>query len=222
MSDQSGQRLPATIERLLQEERQAPAPPPQVASRVFRRLGRTLGLSAPVGSLLTTKTYLIAALLAVGAAGWLVRSRSAAAPLTIPRQATPLVGETPALPAVIATAVVASAPPQQRVEPRLHDELARESALLLAARRALVTGATDGALAILHRHARRWPHGALEQEREILFMDALAQGGRRAAEQARAEEFLRRFPGSTLADAARGHRLTGGARSSSEAPPASR
>jgi outer membrane protein assembly factor BamD (BamD/ComL family) len=54
-------------------------------------------------------------------------------------------------------------------------------------------------------HARRWPHGALEQEREILLIQALARQGDGPEARARAQRFLRRFPDSTLAATARSH-----------------
>jgi hypothetical protein len=192
--------LPTAIDRLLDEERQAPPPPPEVAARVLRRLHRTLGLSGGPASLLAGKTYLIA-LLVVGGATWvLVRSRP---PVGVTATASPIAPPAPTV--VIQPLAVSPAPPSAPRPPRA-DDLAQESALLLEARRALASGETAAALSMVRRHGRRWPHGALEQEREILLMEALARAGRPEAAQRRARAFLRRFPSSTLAETARTHR----------------
>jgi hypothetical protein len=205
MSEGSGPRLPAAIEELLRAERQAPGPAPEVVSRVFRRVGHTVGLPAAAGSLLTSaKTYVVAALLATGTAAVVARSRkppthqvSALAPaaLVVPGPVALEPPVPPPPPAVVRAAAPAPAPRD--------DGLARENALLLQARRALIAGQAASALAPLRRHARQWPHGALEQEREILMMEALARQGNRPAAHRRAEAFLRRFPDSTLAVATR-------------------
>jgi hypothetical protein len=46
------------------------------------------------------------------------------------------------------------------------------------------------------RHARRYPRGALAQEREVLAIDALLRLGRRADAEERAARFDASFPGS--------------------------
>jgi hypothetical protein len=212
MSDASHRPLPAAIERLLLAEREAPPPAPAVASRVLRRLNQTLGASVPAvgGSLLaSTKLYLAGAALAVGVAALGARMGErppdvrAIAPVSPP---APAIGPSPRPlpPAVPASRARPSAPASVPAASG-GDDLAEQSALLLAARRTLAAGNADHARQLLRRHARRWPHGALEQEREILLMDTLAASGDRAGARQRAERFLRRFGGSTLAQPARQH-----------------
>ena len=68
--------------------------------------------------------------------------------------------------------------------------------MLESATAALMRGDPSTALGTLQRHARQYPHGALSEEREVLWVKALrAQGSDAAAEQ-RAKDFKRRFPSS--------------------------
>lgn len=52
------------------------------------------------------------------------------------------------------------------------------------------------ALALTGEHARRFPHGALDQESELIAIRALLALGRAPEARARAERLLERFPGS--------------------------
>lgn len=79
------------------------------------------------------------------------------------------------------------------------DELTAERELLDVARAALARRAGRDAIAALDRHLGRFPHGALSEEREGMWIAALAILGDRVAAEARAERFQRRFPGSVLA-----------------------
>ena len=210
--------LPLAIEALLQAEREAPAPAPAVAARVFRRLGNTLGWPATgaAGSLLSSaKLYVIAALLAAGVAGTLarVRVRSTPTPASMPaaplasavaEQASPAPLE-PLRPIAAPAPALTPAPAATRSPGRRDDSLGAESAILIAARRSLEAGDAPAAVARLRTHLRRWPRGALEQEREILLIRTLAVQGDDAAAGARARRFLQRFPDSTLAEVARQH-----------------
>lgn len=74
--------------------------------------------------------------------------------------------------------------------------LARERALLEIARTAVARGDAPAALVGVERHARRFPRGALAEEREVLWIQALLVAGRRDEAGARAERFRRQFPGS--------------------------
>jgi outer membrane protein assembly factor BamD (BamD/ComL family) len=78
--------------------------------------------------------------------------------------------------------------------------LARERELLDVARAALVHGDFEDALGAVRKHETQWPHGALEEEREALAIQALAAAGRTPAADARAARFRRAFPASMLAD----------------------
>jgi len=60
------------------------------------------------------------------------------------------------------------------------DSLAHEISLLRAARAALEGGDPEEALALLHRHARLWPHGVLAEERLATRVLALCALGRLA------------------------------------------
>ncbi|HXJ18803.1 MAG TPA: hypothetical protein VMT03_01115 [Polyangia bacterium] len=84
-----------------------------------------------------------------------------------------------------------------RVEPAV--PLARELASIDGARAALARGDTSDAIARLDGYARAYPRGRLDQEAEVLRIDALSQSGRAEAARAHAREFLRRHPNSVLA-----------------------
>jgi hypothetical protein len=79
--------------------------------------------------------------------------------------------------------------------PGVAGDLETEVHLLERARIAL--GADPGAaLGLATEHARRFPGGALGQERELIAVTALVALGRRPEAQARAASLLERFPGS--------------------------
>ena len=70
------------------------------------------------------------------------------------------------------------------------------SPLILSA--ALAHGDGVGALARLALHERRFPNGALAQEREAMAIRALVLTGDREHARARADAFRARYPGSLL------------------------
>jgi hypothetical protein len=116
------------------------------------------------------------------------------APLSIP------VGELPSSRAPArADASSTSAMPSGSTTDRA-GSLAREREVIDVARAALVNGHYDEVLAAVHKHEAQWPHGALEEEREALAIQALAGAGRGAAAQERAARFHRHFPASMLSD----------------------
>lgn len=67
---------------------------------------------------------------------------------------------------------------------------------LLQQAQAELGGNPGRALALTQQHARRFPGGALSQEREAIAIQALAGLGRTAEARARAERFAAAFPGS--------------------------
>ncbi len=73
-----------------------------------------------------------------------------------------------------------------------------ELSLLERAHAALSGDDIDGATAALSQHARRFPHGRLEPEREALRVQCAAARGDREAASAARERFHRRFPDSVL------------------------
>ncbi len=77
-------------------------------------------------------------------------------------------------------------------------ELSAERALLEVARTALTRGDIAATLEAVERHAKEFPRGRLEEEREVLFIQALVQAGKRDEAQARAQAFRARFPDSLM------------------------
>jgi hypothetical protein len=75
------------------------------------------------------------------------------------------------------------------------DDVAAEARLLEATRRAIATEPAR-ALALVERHEREFPTGALTIEREFLAIDALVRSGRRPEAEARGERLQKRMPGS--------------------------
>ncbi len=90
-------------------------------------------------------------------------------------------------------------PPWPRSSPA--SRLAEEGRVVLDARRALRDGDAASALRRLEAAHAAFSGGALAQEREALTIEALAQLGRREAAAARAQAFLRAYPGSPHAAA---------------------
>ena len=74
--------------------------------------------------------------------------------------------------------------------------LRAERLLLESATAALMRGDATTALGTLQKHARQYPHGALTEEREVLWVKALRAQGNDAAAEQRANDFKRRFPSS--------------------------
>jgi hypothetical protein len=74
--------------------------------------------------------------------------------------------------------------------------LGEEQRLLDTARAAVARQAYSAALSTLGEHATRFPHGRLAEERELLYVQALAGSGNTAAASERAKAFERQFPGS--------------------------
>jgi hypothetical protein len=94
------------------------------------------------------------------------------------------IGDLPAVPAVSAN--------------RAAGELGAERALLDIARTALGRGDGANALANADDHARRFPRGALSEEREAIAVQALLLERRRQEAKDRAERFRRAYPKSIL------------------------
>jgi len=97
--------------------------------------------------------------------------------------------------AMLPTAAPASASASAR--PRGAD-LAAERAILDVARTALARGDGPGSLAAAQDHARKFPRGALAEEREAIAVQALVLKGDIPEARERAEKFGRAFPGSLL------------------------
>lgn len=77
-------------------------------------------------------------------------------------------------------------------------DLSAERAVLDVARTALGRGDPAHALASTDEHARRFPRGALSEEREAIAVQALAQSGRAEEARSRALRFKKDHPESIL------------------------
>lgn len=89
----------------------------------------------------------------------------------------------------------ASAPPTPTpVLPAV--DLERERVILEAAKVALARGDGDAALDAVHDHQKRFPDGALAEERDALEIQALVATGDRSAASARAARFRTKYPKS--------------------------
>jgi hypothetical protein len=95
-----------------------------------------------------------------------------------------------------APARAAPRPPSRAAAPRqARAGGVSETTLLEQARAALQSRPAD-ALELARRHQARFPHGVLAQEREVIAIEALERLGQKAAANARAAEFERRYRGS--------------------------
>jgi hypothetical protein len=118
----------------------------------------------------------------------------AAPPIAIPSPAAPMTA-TP-------TAVPTPASPAPAARPTRHHahegegDLVAERRLLDAAHAALARGDHAAALSALARDRREFPHGQLAEERDSLFIGALAASGRTDEARARAAAFRTRYPRS--------------------------
>jgi hypothetical protein len=81
---------------------------------------------------------------------------------------------------------------------RKDDKAVEELRLLDRARRANARGDYASVLALAAEHERRYPHGRLTEEREVLRVKALVGLGRRAEARQAAARFRRQFPRSVL------------------------
>jgi len=93
-------------------------------------------------------------------------------------------------------------PPRARDERRTASAFAAELELLGRARAALGHDPA-AALALTTRHGRLFPGGLLEQERDVLVIEALVALDRRDEAADRARSFWRRYPQSPYADKVR-------------------
>jgi TolA-binding protein len=101
------------------------------------------------------------------------------------------------LPRVASAQPASSAPSPASARPS-NSDLTAERSLLDVARTALGRGDFANALVSADAHQKRFPKGALAEEREALAVQALAGAGRRDEARARAERFAKSFPGSIL------------------------
>ncbi len=206
----------------LRGDREAPAPEAS-RMRVAARLGLDAGIStsAPrpaashAGLASTHMAAMVTAAFVAGAgAGALLYARWA--PVPAPRTVyvdrnvpAPAVATVPASSTTTAPSAAAAPTASSRVTPppslpassvassaRDMAQLDVERAILDAARAALVAGDSDEALRVLDRHARTYARPLLGEERDALFIQALARAGRAEEARSRADAFRRKNPES--------------------------
>jgi hypothetical protein len=161
------------------------APPPGAASGAgVSGVAKLIGGLAVVGAV-------------VGGAIWLTSERT---PPGVP-VATPPSAPVASPPPAEAPAPAAEPPPvvhaPSAVNPPASPKASgpSEAALLQQAQAALRRDPARS-LALTHEHRRRFPKGALAQEREVIAIDALSRLGRSGEAGKRAEEFGKEYPGS--------------------------
>ena len=100
-------------------------------------------------------------------------------------------------PAVATLSTAKAQPPRPTARPaRGVDSPEEERRLLMEGQRALVQGKYAAALRAFSRHAKRFPHGLLAEEREAGRVRALARLGRLDEARSHAERFEMRYPNS--------------------------
>lgn len=93
-------------------------------------------------------------------------------------------------------------PPKEPTPPASRDtQLSQERGLLEVARTALARGDVAATLDAVERHARDFPDGRLAEEREVLFIQALVQAGRKDEAARHAASFRKQFPDSLMGPA---------------------
>ena len=133
-------------------------------------------------------------------AGATVRAPVPNAAVAVPEAAPspPPVVDVRALPLATPSVRMLSSPPAPASAPTPAPAPESELSLLKRAREATQSNPAQ-ALALSSEHAKLYPGGALEQEREVIAIDALLRLGRRTEAAKRAGQFQERYPGSAHA-----------------------
>jgi TolA-binding protein len=152
-------------------------------------------LSAALGSAggAATHAYLTRSPSSAPAASSALEAKPTEAPTPKAASAAP---EQATLPEATPPAASSGPTPATPPAPSSVGTLRAERLLLESATAALMRGDPTTALGTLQKHARQYPHGALSEEREVLWVKALRAQGNDAAAEKRANDFKRRFPSS--------------------------
>jgi hypothetical protein len=157
-------------------------------------------------------------LLVGGAAAGVYALQGEATPPVVSAVPQPGLGPTKPADAELEPPIQATTPAPEAAAPAQHEPLARatppapsvaarsiqnELELIRTAQKHLHRGDARGALAVLSEHARRYPAGALSEEREASRVFALCGLGDAAGARRHAERFLRRAPNSPFAERVR-------------------
>jgi len=220
--DEDLRPLTPDLDAFLDAERRYPDAPAGVRARVLARVAATIGMvgSAPATAGLATALLARPVLLALGTlalgvvvAGIGVKYWNDPAPEpgarpglpvagpSVHGSSSPVVSHSEPRPLDVAPSPAAVAA-ERRPEPRparrasSGDELEAERIMLQRARAQLAAGDGKTALGAIERHARRFPGGALVEEREALAVRALLLTANHEAARARGAQFRRRYPQS--------------------------
>jgi len=147
-------------------------------------------------------TSVVAALAVGGSVAWIARTGSqqptprarARAPVSATAVEDPDQGQGGIAPE--AEAIAPRRTKRSARHPSARSDLAAETRLLDGARAALQHGDAAIALARTTQHARAFPSGMLQEERERIAIESLVRLGRTGAARQRAERFRSRFPRS--------------------------
>jgi len=167
-----------------------PAPLPAPVATGIPKLAATFLLGGAVGA---------AVLYAVLPAKEIVRVVEVV--LATPDAAAPVISASVAPPVVIAPVPSVSVPvrlPAPSASVRTGSDLDAERILLDPGRTALGRHEGQRALEAVRAHEKRFPNGALVEEREAIAVQALVLVGRKDEAAARGARFLTRYPGSVL------------------------
>lgn len=222
MSDHDLAPLPDDVRALL-DGTEKPPMPGGFDAKVMARLQGTLaagglgagagaGAAAGVGTAVVGAKLgalgvpLAIAALAIGGAGGVVAGRTVLAPppervveIREVRVEVPVFVDAGVTEVVVAPPPVPTPSPSPKPEKPVRDvALAEERALVEQGRASLARGDLFRALEAVESHAKRYPRGQLEEEREALWVQALLASGDRAAAKKKAAAFKARFPESML------------------------
>lgn len=197
-----------------------PEPPADVRARVFGRAAHTIaaasiGAGVAASLLKAIQAHSLRVAMATFALGGIVGATAVvvfhpvAAPVVTP--VPPPEGSVAPPPSAVApsgSATIEPAPPssvkrggQPLSSASSGDTLRAERAIIDDARSKLAAGETGAALVRLEEHARRFPKARLEEEREALSIQALANMGGHRDARARAKVFHERWPTSVYGPA---------------------
>lgn len=202
------------LERLFGVARQETLPDVGARDRIRVGLASRLATSAPLPSSPTggaRRAWLgagLAALVVGGGALWLTSSAPApsvapSVPLPTPVRSAPLEAAPPVVPVPSVSAPTVEAPRPKPAKPspsstRIADP-AEELALVRSMQQALRSGNASQALSLAAEHTRRFPKGALSEEREGVRAVAQCRLAAPEARPAVLDAFTRRFGGSPYA-----------------------
>ena len=177
--------LPAAL-----KQRMASALDPSATAAAVSGIRPALHLARGAGRLKLVAAWVGSGVLAASVAGWYAVSRPAPAKPAQPAPAQPAAQPTAAVPAPTTPGPA----PASQPEPAAVSSFAEELALLDRARAALRAGAPDRASRTLAQYRKRFAHGALAPEADVLQIETLFASGSSSEAQRLAKQFLSNHP----------------------------